>query len=139
MSGYPRHQRILFITSTFESLLQLTPQDPRLSLDFTNTSVLLDARLFMHCSSAHSKMFICSCAASAASAAGDASSTLQNLCAGTSTSASRCCSSAFVTNSSTSSPCLFWPRLSAVSTRFAPRSSSVFVSPALDTDPARVP
>ena len=61
---------------------------------FSNTSVLL-------CT----KLFICSGAASAASAT--TSSTLHVLCAGTSTSASRCCSSAFAANSSTSSPCLF--------------------------------
>ena len=38
MSGYPRHQRILFISSiSSQSFSQLTPQDSRLSLDFTNT------------------------------------------------------------------------------------------------------
>ena len=61
---------------------------------FSNTSVLL-------CT----KLFTCSGAASAASAT--TSSTLRVLCAGTSKSASRCCSSAFAANSSTSSPCLF--------------------------------
>ena len=54
-------------------------------------------------------LFICSGAASVASVAGDVSPILQDLCPGTSTSASRCCSSAFDTNSSTSSPCLFRP------------------------------
>ena len=39
MTWYPRHQRILFINPTAESLLQLIPQDPRLSLDFTNTDL----------------------------------------------------------------------------------------------------
>ena len=69
---------------------------------FSSTSVLLCTKLYMDCSLASSKMFICSGAASAASAVGDVSSTLH-----TSTSASRCCSSAFAANSSTSSPCLF--------------------------------
>ena len=51
------------------------------------------------------------------------SSTLHVLWAGTSTSASRCCSSALAAGSSTSSPCLFWPRLSVILTRFVSRSS----------------
>ena len=66
------------------------------------------------------------------------SSTLHVLCASTSTSASRRCSSAFAANSSTSSTCLFWPRLSATLTRFTSRSS-VFVSLALEPTPDRVP
>ena len=41
----------------------------------------------------------------------------------TSTSASRCCSSAFASSSSTSSPCRLWPGLSANFTRFESRSS----------------
>ena len=39
MTWYPRHQRIFFINPTAESLLQLPPQDPRQSLDFTNTDL----------------------------------------------------------------------------------------------------
>ena len=92
---------------------------------FSNTSVLLCAMLF-----------ICSGAASAASPT--MSSTLHVFWAGTSTSTSRCCSSAFAASSSTSSPCLFWPRLSVNLTRFVSRSS-VFVSFALEPDPARGP
>ena len=99
---------------------------------FSNTSVLLDARLFMHCSYAQRKMFICSGAASAASPT--TSSTLHVLWSGTSTSAYSCCSSAFAASSSTSSPCLFWPRLSATLTRFASRSS-VSISLALEHPP----
>ena len=101
---------------------------------FSNTSVLLCTKLFMDCSLASSKMFICWGAASAASPT--TSSTLHVLCAGTSTSASRCCSSAFAANSSTSSPCHFWPRLPVNLTRFVSRSS-VFVSLALEPTPDR--
>ena len=105
-------------------------------LQSSRTPVLLGVKLFMHCSSKQSKMFICSGAASAASPT--TSSTLHVLCANTSTYASRCYSSASAANSSTSSPCLYWPGLSVNLTRFVSRSS-VFVSLALEPAPDRVP
>ena len=47
MTWYPRHQRTLFINPTAESLLQLTPQVPRLSLDFTNINLCKAIRLMI--------------------------------------------------------------------------------------------
>ena len=49
MSWTPRCQRIRFISPIAESLLQLTPQDSCLSLDFTNTDrILLNPKILMN-------------------------------------------------------------------------------------------
>ena len=76
--------------------------------------ILRSSRTLLSCSGRSCSF--CSIAASAAPPT--TSSTLHVLWAGTSTSASRCCSSDLPASFSTSSPCLFWPRLSVNLTRF---------------------
>ena len=87
---------------------------------FTNTSVFLCA-----------KLFICSGTASVASPT--TSSTLHVLWAGHLNIGIKMLLFRFRCQ-----PCLFWPQLSVSLTRFVSRSS-VFVSFALEPDPARVP